>query len=134
MPLCKSIHDQSHLIINYDDKNYICQKHNDPFIKYCKTCNENLCIICGSEHNNHFLLDLSDLLIDKNDLENVLKKLKNVINTFNNKINLIKDMLNKATSIMNIYYKINNNILGNYNINKRNYHKLMNLKHYGQLI
>ena len=128
-PLCKSIHDQSHLIINYDDKNYICQKHNDPFIKYCKTCNENLCIICGSEHNNHFLLDLSDLLIDKNDLENVLKKLKNIINAFNNKINLIKDMLNKATTIMNIYYKINNNILGNYNINKRNYHKLMNLKH-----
>jgi hypothetical protein len=38
-------------------------------------------------------------------------------------------MLNKATTIMNIYYKINNNILGNYNINKRNYHKLMNLKH-----
>ena len=27
-PLCKSIHDKTHSIINYDNKNYICNKHN----------------------------------------------------------------------------------------------------------
>ena len=40
-PLCKLKHDENHLIIKYDDKNYICKKHNDTFIKYCKKCNEN---------------------------------------------------------------------------------------------
>ena len=39
-PLCKSVHDQEHSIIKYDDKNYICKKHNDPFTKYCKKCVE----------------------------------------------------------------------------------------------
>ena len=33
-PLCKSNHDKNHKIINYDDKNYICKKHNEPFIVY----------------------------------------------------------------------------------------------------
>ena len=28
-PLCKSIHNKTHTIINYDNKNYICNKHND---------------------------------------------------------------------------------------------------------
>ena len=28
-PLCKSNHDKNHFIINCDDKNYICNKHND---------------------------------------------------------------------------------------------------------
>ena len=28
-PLCKSIHEQNHKIINYDDKNYICNIHNE---------------------------------------------------------------------------------------------------------
>ena len=30
-PLCKLNHDKSHIIINYEDKNYICDKHNEPF-------------------------------------------------------------------------------------------------------
>ena len=50
-PLCKSIHNNNHNIINYEDKNYICKEHNDIFNKYCKTCNKNICIICESEHN-----------------------------------------------------------------------------------
>ena len=37
-PLCKYKHDKNHNIINYNDKNYICKKHNDRFIKYCKEC------------------------------------------------------------------------------------------------
>ena len=32
-PLCKSNHDKLHKIINYDDKNYICNKHNEIFVK-----------------------------------------------------------------------------------------------------
>ena len=23
------------------------------YISYCKTCNKNICLYCGDEHNNH---------------------------------------------------------------------------------
>ena len=42
-PLCKSIHDENHIIINYDNKNYICDQHNEAFNKYCEDCKENIC-------------------------------------------------------------------------------------------
>ena len=45
-PLCKSSHDKNHNIVIYNDINYICKKHNDEkFIKYCKTCNIDICMI-----------------------------------------------------------------------------------------
>ena len=50
-PLCKTIHDKKHKIINYDDKNYICNQHNESFHKYCKTCKDNICFICETKHN-----------------------------------------------------------------------------------
>ena len=67
-PLCKSKHNINHKIINYDDKNYICIKHNEPYIKYCKTCNEDICIICENEHKEHDIFELSKILINKEDL------------------------------------------------------------------
>ena len=36
--LCKPNHDSRHNIIRYDQKNYICQSHNEPLIKYCIKC------------------------------------------------------------------------------------------------
>ena len=43
-PQCKLAHDKSHIIINYDDKYYICDKHNSNYILYCKNCKQNLCL------------------------------------------------------------------------------------------
>ena len=33
-PLCKSIHDKNHNIINYEKKEYKCERHNENYIKY----------------------------------------------------------------------------------------------------
>ena len=52
-PLCKTVHNPKHILINYDDKYYTCQIHNDFFIKYCKNCKKNLCFSCEDSHNNH---------------------------------------------------------------------------------
>ena len=68
------INNKNDIIINYDDKDYICMKHNDSFIKYCKTCNENLCILCENEHNYHNLIDFRKILINKNVLININTK------------------------------------------------------------
>ena len=124
---CKSIHNKSHVIINYEDKNYICRKHNKSFIKYCKKCNENLCIICENEHKNHNIFDFKKILINKNKLIKKLEELKSLIDKYKIKVHIIKEILDKTTNMIDIYYKINEDYINNYNINKRNYHKLHNL-------
>ena len=50
--LCKPNHDPRHNIILYDQKNYICKKHCDSFIKFCKKCWTNICFAC-EEHEEH---------------------------------------------------------------------------------
>ena len=45
-PICKIKHDNNHNIINYEQKNYICNKHNEIYIKYCNECKMNICILC----------------------------------------------------------------------------------------
>ncbi len=37
-PLCLSTHDKTHTIINYDNKNYLCNKHEEKFTRYCEEC------------------------------------------------------------------------------------------------
>ena len=51
--LCKNKHESNHNLINYDQKNYICQKHNGFFNKYCSQCKCNLCFLCDEEHIDH---------------------------------------------------------------------------------
>ena len=60
-PLCKSAHDKSHFIIKYDDKNYICNKHNETFVKYCYNCKKDLCFSCLKEHKSHKIKSYEDL-------------------------------------------------------------------------
>ena len=126
-PSCKSNHDKAHIIINYEDKNYICKKHNESYIQYCEKCEENLCFICEKEHDNHDIYYLGEIFISKDELEKSIKNLKIVIDKFKFKVKVMKEVLDKMANILDIYYKINNDIARNYNINKRNYIKLINL-------
>ena len=48
-----------------------------------------------------------------------MEVLKKSIDKFKFKINIIKEIFDKTINIMDIYYKINNNFINNYNINKR---------------
>ena len=127
-PSCRSPHDNSHIIINYDDSNYICKEHNDSFIKYCQTCQNNICIICENKHKGHKILDFKNILIDKEDLSKSAKDLNNIIDKFKKKIKIIKDILDRMINKLDRYYKIYNIIINNFNMNKRNYYKLQNLK------
>jgi len=56
-----------------------------------------------------------------------MKDLNNVIDDFKYKINIIKDILNIMINTFDLYYKLSNNIINNYNENKRNYYILQNL-------
>ena len=127
-PLCKSIHDKTHSIINYDNKNYICNKNNEPFIEYCDDCNIDICLSCSNEHKNHKIILYQDKIIDIKNLRKKMNEFKDIINKF--KLNL-EEILNKFKKIMknmDILYNINNDILSKYEKNKnRNYKLLSNL-------
>ena len=60
--LCRSSHDLTHSIINYDQKNFICLKHNKPLIEYCTKYNLNVCFLCEEEHQEHELISFRDLM------------------------------------------------------------------------
>jgi len=126
-PLCKSKHDKNHIIRKYDDKNYICKKHNESFNKYCKVCKENICIICENDHNNHNIIDFGKMIPKKDELIKGMEDLQLEIDKFKNKIEIIKEIFNRIINMMKKYYEINSNIINNYDISKRNYTQLLNL-------
>ena len=128
-PLCKNIHDKTHIIINYEEKNYICNFHNKQFISYCKKCNKNLCFNCEQNHNNH------DLIIFKNKLENIaeikMKKdeFRQNLDIFISNINEIKNKLNKIVENIEKYYNIFNDLLFIFeNNNNLNYEIINNIE------
>ena len=94
-PLCKYKHDKNHNIINYNDRYFICSKHNDSYIKYCKECKENICSKCIDEHNNHNIIELLNLIPNKDKLLKEMKYMREFINKLKINIEEIKNILNK---------------------------------------
>ena len=134
-PLCKLIHDKTHLIINYDNKNYICNKHNETLIQYCNDCKIDMCLSCSKEHKNHKIILYQNKLIDEKNLRNKLNQPGNETKKF--KLN-IEEIINKFKKVMENFdsiYNINDNILKNYEKNKnRNYKLLLNLNYMDKYI
>ena len=136
-PLCKSIHDKSHQIINYENKSYICSKHNLTYIKYCKQCKENLCMVSIKEHKNHNPIDLSDFFLDKESLIKERNEFKNYIEKFQENCNNINTLLNVTKNNIDIFYQIYNNLVNNYDMKNINYEILENIneiKNYNNII
>ena len=125
--LCKSYHDKKHNIIEYDNKNYICPKHNEPLIKYCKQCFTNFCFSCD-EHQEHNTISLLDLKPNIEETNKRLLDFKKEIDSFNSEIKNIINKLKELIKIMDMYYEIYNNIFNNYKMKNRNYQKLQNIK------
>ena len=125
--LCRSNHNNTHNIIKYDDKNYICPIHNENFIKYCIKCRKNICFSC-EEHDNHETIFLGDIKPNINDKKMILNDMKKSIDLIDKTIKDIINQLNEFMKYINKYYEINNNILENYDVKKRNYQNLKNLE------
>ena len=126
-PICKSIHNKAHNIIKYEDKNFICKKHNDSFIRFCKKCKENICLLCEKDHKNHENIYLGDMIINKYELLKENENLTNIIDKLRMIIEEIKKILDKVLNNIEIYNKINKEIIDNYDERKRNYYLLMNI-------
>ena len=124
--LCRPGHDSSHNVIRYVQKNYICKKHNEPLINYCKECKKNICFSC-IEHKNHETVFLGNLMPDMEQKKKILKEIKSMKDAINIKIQEIIEQLNGFITLINNYYDINSDILNNFDIKNRNYQNLENL-------
>ena len=126
--LCKNEHDDDHLIIDYDRKNNICNKHNrENFNSYCKTCKVNLCFICEDEHDDHEIIKLNkympSLKIINKELEEFktkIMKVQKIIDEMKQKLNNVKEGLEKLLNI-------NIDMKNNYSLDNRSYQLFMNV-------
>ena len=127
-PLCSSQHDESHDIIDYNQKNYLCNIHNDLYISYCENCNINLCMFCEKEHDsNHKKIEYKNIIENKTEIKKEINNFRNKIDLFINNIKEIIEKLNDIIKNIDIYYKINYDIINNYDIKKKNYESIKNV-------
>ena len=126
-PLCKSQHNNTHNIINYDKTNFLCDKHGEPFTDYCKNCRRNMCFLCDGEHENHNIISLKKMMINKNDMLVKLESLKNSVIILEKNIDEIIAVLNNLKANMKNYYNLEEYLLNNFDKNQRNYENLYNI-------
>jgi hypothetical protein len=112
-PLCKSIHNNFHYIINYEKQYYICNIHKEFFTQYCDDCELNICSLCENDHKNHTLIKYKDIIPNISEIKQQLNSLRNIIDEANN---IIKETINKYNKIIEnneIYYNICKNLIKN---------------------
>jgi len=128
-PICKKVkHDKNHNIIKYEEKYYICDKHNKLYNSYCMKCKKDICILCEKEHNNHDIINDGKLIPNIDEYKNKIKELRKSIDKLKENINEIIDNLNKVIENIEIYYKISNETINNYDNKNINYEILYNIK------
>ena len=129
--LCKSKHDETHSIINYDDKDYKCNRHDKDFLKYCKSCKINICFSCLEDHKDHKMIGYEEKIINIKKIRERMDELKNMINKFKENIEETIMKFRKVVEYIEKFYNLDNelyNILNYYEKNKDvNYQKLINL-------
>ena len=122
-PICYSNHNREHKIINYDERNNICDIHYEYYENYCIDCNKNICIKCFEDHNNHNIEYFGKLYISEEKIKEEDKELRNIIDKMNEEIENIKLKLDIVKNNIEKYYNIRKFINEN---NYRNYEMLLN--------
>ena len=120
-PLCKEKHNKDHNIIDYDRKNYECNKHKENYSDYCIKCEKDICFSCDEEHEGHEIISLKKKILNKNELIQKLENLKNSMIIFINDYDKIIRIINNVKENFENYYKLVDHIFNNYNKNERNY-------------
>ena len=129
-PLCKQIHihDKNHEVINYENKNYICEIHNEFYVSYCKNCKSNICMKCEKQHLKHEIISYGSILPEKDELIKRLDNYRNKVATFNNNINQIIYKLVNIRDNVEILYNIYHDMVSQYEDHCRNYEVFMSLE------
>ena len=128
---CKSKHNKEHIIIKHDEKDFICESHNEKYISYCKKCNKNLCKECLNEHKKDDIADFSNILADNeinnNDLKTNLDDVKKNLECIKMRWKIFSAKFQEVIYYFEDYYNFYNHILTNYDINNIRYETLDNI-------
>ena len=127
-PLCKSIHDKTHNIINYEQRNYICRIHNEQYNSYCENCNVNICMECEEMHYGHKIIYFGKIKPNSKEIEKLKGELINGVNNLKEEIKKIINILNKVIVNTEKYMNINIKIINNLEGKNRNYEIMNNMK------
>ena len=131
--MCKEKHQTNHSIINYDEKNYICEEHGEYYHSYCYQCEKNMCTTCENIHQNHAMESFGSLIKDRAVLLEENENLKINIDKLNQIISDIISKLNKVRENFLIYYELHKNIICNNN-KFRNFEILYNINEFSNNI
>ena len=124
---CELNHDKNHNIVNYEQKNFICHKHNKFYSSYCKACTKNICELCEESHKNHEIINFEDILPNINELKMKTNKINIEITKLKDNINEMIKILENVIQNFDLYYKIYNDIIYGFNKNNLNYKLLYNI-------
>ena len=86
-----------------------------------------MCLSCESKHKEHKIISFSDIFPNIDDIKTDMNNFKNMIDIFKNDINKIIKILTEIISAFDNYYKINYDIINNFQIQNRNYEILQNI-------
>ena len=129
-PICKTKHATDHVIIDYDQSNFICLKHNGIFDSYCDKCKVNCCLNCEKDHYDHLdnIIYFRDIFPKNEILNKQLTELRDKIDSMNFKMSTIIEMFHDVMNEMELFYNFNNKLIQRYNQNiNRNYQLLNNI-------
>ena len=124
---CKLEHDNQHILINYEKKNYICKSHSRYYDSYCEDCKKNICIICYQDHDKHKKISYGNILPKSSELSGTLNNITKAINSLNNNINEIINKLKEIKNNLSIYLKLKTKLINNFNYKNINYEIIYNL-------
>jgi len=126
-PLCKTNHDTTHKIINYNKKNYVCQTHFEPYVKYCNDCKLNLCSSCNENHEEHNISKFENMNININEIKTEINNLGELIRENNSNITKFINFLNQFAYNLKTYHKIYNDMIINYEKKNINYELIQSI-------
>ena len=126
---------KQHYSIPYQDKDYNCFEHNTLYTAYCQKCKKNICEKCEEKHNNHLIDNYQKIIPKEPYVENIKKmnnELINKVKKFNDElnelINLLNNISNNIQKDLKTFLEIANKVINDFNLEKKNYQVIQNLK------
>ena len=96
-------------------------------IYFCNDCKKDICSRCENQHNSHKTTSYGSIMPNEEELKDRILNLKERINDVKKDIKDIISKLERLTEYLDKYFKINNDIINNFDIKKKNYSIMQNI-------